>query len=360
MMKRLAFDKYSALYLWAVFMIWFGTTKSDTFLTWTTFKLVFVENVLVAVLALAFLIPLATATFDLSIGAMMSMALVITAYLSKEHTMPTVLAMLVALGACAIAGFVSGFFVVKLRVNSFIATLGMSQVITAFVLHTSAQSITSPFKQSYMDLGSKELFGLPRYFYYMLVLAIIIWFVFEYTPVGRFMFATGGNPEAARLAGVRTNWLVWGSLIASGVIAGFAGIIYSWKVGNYATSVGPGYLFPAVAAVFFGASQLKGRPNVWGTLIALYALAFGIKGLQLTFASNTIWIEPLFQGASLLAAVSLASWRGVVKVPKRKSAGEPPAATPAAREPDGELVRPSPSAAPSGIAPDGPVGVEGA
>ena len=345
MMKRLGLDKYSALYLWAVFMLYFGITQPDTFLTWTTFKLVFVENVIVAVLALAFLVPLATGTYDLSIGAMMSMSLVITAYFAAHDTMPTVLAMLVALLACAVAGFISGFFVVKLGVNSFIATLGMSEVITAFILHTSAQSITSPFSQSFMNIGSKELFGLPRYFFYMIIVALIIWFVFEHTPLGRFMFATGGNPEAARLAGVRTNWLVWGSLVASGVIAGLAGTVYSWKVGNYATTVGPGYLFPAVAAVFFGASQLKGRPNVWGTLIALYALAFGIKGLQLTFTSNTIWIEPLFQGVSLLAAVSLASYRGVVRVPKRRSSQAP--TTPSGDAHDSVLTEPDDAPSPA-------------
>ena len=130
------------------------------------------------------------------------------------------------------------------------------------------------------------MLGLPLYVYYLGVLAIIVWYVFEHTPVGRHMFATGGNPEAARLAGLRTDRLVWGSLVASAVIAGFAGIVYGWKVGNYAATVGPGYLFPAIAAVFFGASQLKGRPNVWGTFIALYALAWGIKGLQLTFTSQ--------------------------------------------------------------------------
>ncbi|HEY7627290.1 MAG TPA: ABC transporter permease [Ilumatobacteraceae bacterium] len=320
MIKRLAFDKYSALYLWALFMLYFGITKSDTFLTNTSFKLVVVENVITGVLALAFLVPLTTGTYDLSIGAMMSMSLVISAYLSKHDVMNPVLGMLVALAACGLAGFISGFFVVKLRVNSFIATLGMSQVITAFILHTSSQSITSPFPKSFMNIGAKQIFGLPRFVYYLGVLAIVLWFVFEHTPLGRYMFATGGNPEAARLAGVRTDRLVWGSLVASALIAGFAGTIYSWKVGNYAQSVGPGYLFPAIAAVFFGASQLKGRANVWGALIALYALAWGIKGLQLTFSTNTIWIEPLFQGVSLLAAVSLASRQGVIKVPRRKTA----------------------------------------
>lgn len=337
MIKRLGVDRYSALYLWVAFMVFFGITKHDTFLTRTTFKLVIQENVIIGVLALAFLVPLSTGTFDLSVGAMMSMALVITASLAKNDTMPAGLAMIVALGACALAGAIAGFFVVKLRVNSFIATLGMSQVITAFILHTSTQTITDPFTQRYLDLGTKNFFGLYRFVYYFLLLALVLWFVFEHTPLGRYMFATGGNPEAARLAGVRTDRLVWGSLVASAVIAGFAGIIYSWKVGTYAQSVGPGYLFPAVAAVFFGASQLKGRANVWGTLIALYALAFGIHGLQLTF-ENSSWIEPAFQGASLLAAVSLASRAGVIKV--RKSKAAPPAATdtPAAAPASTELV----------------------
>jgi ribose transport system permease protein len=319
MIHRLRFDKFSALYLWALFMIVFGVTKGSTFLSWTSFKLVVVEAVFTGVLALAFLVPLATGTYDLAIGANMSMALVISAYLSSTDKTPDLVAMFIALGACAIAGFISGFFVVKLKVNSFIATLGMSQVITAFVQKTSSQSINEAFTTAYRDIGRKELFGLPLYVYYLGVLAIIVWYVFEHTPVGRHMFATGGNPEAARLAGLRTDRLVWGSLVASAVIAGFAGIVYGWKVGNYAATVGPGYLFPAIAAVFFGASQLKGRPNVWGTFIALYALAWGIKGLQLTFTSNTRWIEPLFQGASLLAAVSLASRQQVIKVPKRKT-----------------------------------------
>jgi ribose transport system permease protein len=319
MIQRMRFDKYSALYLWAVFMIVFTFTEGRTFLSWTSVQLVLTDPaVYTGTLALAFLVPLATGTYDLSIGANMSMALVISAHLASNDTTPDIIAMLIALGACAVAGFISGFFVVRLKVNSFIATLGMSQVITAFVLFTSDQSINEAFTDGYRDVGREELFGLPLYWYYMMALAVIVWYIFEHTPVGRHMFAVGGNPEAARLAGLRSDRLVWGSLVASGMIAGFAGIIYGWKVGNYAATVGPGFLFPAIAAVFFGASQLKGRPNVWGTFIALYALAFGIKGLQLTFTTGTRWIEPLFQGVSLLAAVSLASRNAVVKVPRRR------------------------------------------
>jgi ribose transport system permease protein len=336
MIRRLKFDKYSAVYLWALFMVFFGITKGDTFLSSASFKLVLTDPALyTGTLALAFLVPLSTGTFDLAIGANMSMALVVSTYLASNDKTSDIVAMLIALGACAVGGFVAGFFVVKLKVNSFIATLGMSQVITAFIQRTSDQSINSAFTDSYRSIGRTELFGLPLMWYYMIGLAAIVWYVFEHTPVGRHMFATGGNPEAARLAGLRTDRLIWGSLVASAVIAGFAGIIFGWKVGNYSASVGPGFLFPAIAAVFFGASQFKGRPNVWGTFVALYALAWGIKGLQLTFISNTRWIEPLFQGVSLLAAVSLASHQGVIKVRKQKDDDGSTAATSSAGDASG-------------------------
>ena len=243
--------------------------------------MVLIENVISGVLALAFLVPLATGTYDLSIGAMMSMALVISTYMAQSTDVPQVLGMLLALVACAVAGFITGFFVVKLQVNSFIATLGMSQVITAFILHTSEQSINGAVHEGYRRSARKELFGLPA----VLLLPGASWRSICGTCSSTRRSAatcspTGGNPEAARLAGLRTDRLVWGSLVASGVIAGFAGIVYGWKVGNYAQRSGPGYLFPAIAAVFFGASQLKGRPNVWGTFIALLRAGVGHQGTR--------------------------------------------------------------------------------
>ncbi len=318
MIKRLGLDKYSALYLWGFFIIVFGLMRPDTFLSITSAKTILIENVIVGVLAIAFLVPLATGTYDLSIGTMMTMSLVVTNVIAKNEWMPPFVGLCVAVLACGFVGLISGYIVVRLKVNSFIATLGMSQIITAFVYFSSEQTISGVLGKSFQNIGNHKLFGLPLFCYYLLVIAIVVWFVLEHTPTGRHMFATGGNPEAARLAGVRTDRLVWGSLVASGLLGGFAGAVYSWKVGTYGPNVGPGYLFPAIAAVFFGASQLRGRPNVWGAMIALFALATGVKGLQLTFSGTSRYIEPLFTGLSLLAAVSLASRNSVVKIPKRK------------------------------------------
>ena len=213
-----------------------------------------------------------------------------------------------AIAICAAVGFVSSVIVVKFRVNSLIATLGMSQVLIAFQLKiANNRQITGAFARSWSRLGTRDVAGVPIVVVYLLVLAIVLWFILEHTPVGRYLFAVGGNPDAARLAGLNVERLTYGSLMASATIAGLAGVIFSMKVGTYSSSTGPGLLFPALAAVFFGASQFTRRPNVWGTLVAYFALAFGVKGLQLAFGPGTFWIQPLFQGAALLIAVALAS-----------------------------------------------------
>lgn len=318
--SRLKLDRFSALYLWGIFVVYFGLTKK-TYLSTASVSLTFGEKTIVCLLALAFLVPLVTDTFDLSIGANLGLALVILFRMNKAGQ-PIWLAAILAILACAAVGFVTGFIVVRLRVNSFIATLGMSQAVTALILMISGnRQIIDKLPRGFIRIGARRwLFNLPLYFYYMLVIAAVVWFVLEHTPLGRYMFATGGGREPARLSGVKTDLLTWGSLVASAVIAGFAGFVFAWKTNTFQNSAGPGFLFPAVAAVFFGASQLRGRANVWGTLIAVFALAFGIKGLQLSFDAGTYWIEPMFNGVSLLIAVSLASRQGVIKIRRRRQA----------------------------------------
>ena len=328
---RLGFDRFSGLYLLALFFVFFGLTE-ENFLVWNgSIEFVLTEEVIVCMLALAFLVPLTTDTFDLSIGHNMALALVIVNKLAVETDLPDGLGALIGMGACLLVGAVNGFIVVNLRVNSFIATLGMSQVVAAIIrrIHDGGQ-ITAALGDTYIDFGKANVFSftwpgsdseisLPWYFVYGLVVAVGVWYVLEHTPLGRHMFATGGNREAARLSGVSTDRLTYGSLVASAGIAGFAGLVYSWKFGTYSASVGPPLLFPAVAAVFFGASQLKSRPNVWGTIIAVYVLAFGIKGIGLRYPREIDWMQPLFEGLTLIIAVAIASRQAVIKVPKRRA-----------------------------------------
>jgi ribose transport system permease protein len=321
--------RISAVYLFALFFVIFTAINPDTFPTSATYRLVFSEGAVTCMLAMAFLVPLAANTYDLSIGAVMSLSLSLCIWFNLHTSFPAGIAAVIAILACTVVGAVSGFIVVKLRVNSFIATLGMSQVLLALALFISSnRQLIATFPDSYQNLGLNQIAGIPAVFVYLLALALVLWFVLEHTPVGRYLFATGGNQQAARLTGVRTDGVIWGSLIASGAIAGFAGVVLSMRSGIFTSSIGPGYLFPAIAAVFLGASQFQQRANVWGTLIAYFALAFGIQGLALSSSSGAVWSQPLFEGVALIVAVAFASRPVVAKLRER-------AAEPAAEQPQG-------------------------
>src|SRR5260370_19934717 len=217
--------RLSALYLWILFMVLFSLISPSTFLTSTNFRIVFSQGVVTCVLALAFLVPLAAGVYDLSVGAVMSLALAFSVYLQLHSGLSPALGAAIALVACALCGFVSGFIVVRLRVNSFIATLGLGQILFAAVLLISRdQQLTGTFPSFWSRTGNNDVAGIPIVALFLLAIAVVLWYVFEYTRVGRYLFATDGNPDAARRSGVRTDRVVWGALVASETIAGSPGV----------------------------------------------------------------------------------------------------------------------------------------
>ena len=315
--------RLSALYLWAFFMVLFGILSGSTFLTSTTYTLVFSEGVVVCILALAFLVPLACNEFDLSIGGNMVLSAAINIYLYTHTGLPVGVTAAIGVLACVGMGCVTGFVVVRLRVSSFIATLGMSQVLLAAALLISGnQQMIGEFPESWTTLGRGTILGVPTVIFILLGLSLVLWYIFEFTRIGRYLFAIGGNAEAARLSGVRTDRFRTLSLVASGGLAGFAGVVYTMRTGVLTASIGPSYLFPAAAAVFLGASQFSRRPNVWGTLIAYFALAFGIQGLLLTVSSSAVWVRPAFEGVSLIVVVAVASQQAAVRLKTKRDRSE--------------------------------------
>jgi ribose transport system permease protein len=278
----------------------------DTFLTSTNAKIVAGDQAITAMLALGIIIPLAAGVFDLSFAGVLGVSVAITAWVQVEGHGPF-LAALAAVAAAACIGAINGFVVVHLRVNSFIATLGMSSLLAAAAFWiTDGKQITEGFSDTFLDLGTKQVFGIPLPFYAMLVLAAIIYVVIEYLPVGRYLYASGGNAQAARLAGVRVDRIVFGSLVASSFVAGLTGVVLAARLGTASPDIGPSYLLPAFSAVFLGSTQIRaGRVNVLGTLLAIYLLATGVKGLQL--AGAPVYVNDLFNGAALIIAVALAA-----------------------------------------------------
>lgn len=303
-----SFGNISLIYIWIGVVVLFSIWIPDTFLTSTTLKSLASEQAVTAIVALAAVVALSAGLFDLSLGAVLGAAVILAAHLMVDTGMAPVPAVLITLLFGAAVGSLTGIMVVVFRVNSFITTLGVSSILTALIADISNNQQIIGLSPSFEKWATFELLGIQGAFWIMLVLAVVVWFVLECRPIGRYMYAIGGNPEAARLAGVRVKRIVFGTAVFTALIATVAGIVVLSRVGTGSPTLGPPYLLPAFAAAFLGSTQLKGgRFNVVGTLIAVYALATSVKGLQL--AGAPFWLPELFNGVALLVAVALAVHR---------------------------------------------------
>ena len=310
------------LYLLAFILVLFGLWIPETFLTQTTFKLVLADQVVIGILGLALLIPLTAGAFDLSVGAMLAFSLVIVSWFEADTGLNGVLSAVIALAACAAVGFLSGMLIVQVP-RQLVHRHARHEpgARRRDAVHLGQQADHRRLLRHFLDFGRRELLGIPIVVYYLVALALVLWYVLECTPLGRHLFATGANPEAARLSGVRTDRLVWGSLVASAVVAGIAGIVYGAKIGSFSNTFGPPLLFPAFAAVFFGSTQFKSGPNVWGTIARRLHARLRRQGPAARLQQGVYWITPLFNGVALIVAVALAS-RSAVPRPRPKAVAD--------------------------------------
>jgi ribose transport system permease protein len=136
---------------------------------------------------------------------------------------------------------------------------------------------------------------------------IALWVILEYTPVGRYLYAIGANQKAAQLNGIPTRTYVIGAFVASGTLAALTGVLLAAKLRIGQASVGLEFLLPALVGAFLGSTTIKpGRVNVWGTIVGVAILAVGISGIQQF--GGSFWVEPLFNGVTLLIAIGIAGY----------------------------------------------------
>lgn len=294
-----------AVYVWIAIIAFFSIYRPETFATGTTVTQILNNSAISGLAGLALLIPLAARTFDLSIGFVMSLAGVTAAHFCATG-MPLVPSVLLGIGAALVVGVINAVVVVVMKVDSFIGTLATGSIVAAFItMVTNEQDITDVrLTGPFSDIGQTEIGGVTLPVIYMLVAAVLLWVVLEYTTAGRRIYSVGFNPDAARLAGIRVDRLRFVSLVVSAGVAGVAGVALASTIGAGSPSAGQSYLLPAFAAAFLGATQLRpGRFNAMGTVIAVLVLTTGTTGLALSTAPA--WAADLFTGCVLIAALTL-------------------------------------------------------
>lgn len=308
---------YGLLILTAFLILLFSIMLPDTFPTMLNLRAILSDKAIIALLSLAAMIPMAAGRIDLTVGYGIVIWHILAISLQTLYGIPWPVAVIIVLLLGAFVGFLNGILVEVAKIDSFIATLGTGTVLYALALwHTGGRQVVGALPDGFYALSSTFVFGLPITAYYVFAITVLLWLILEYTPIGRYLYAIGANQKAAELNGIPTRKFVVGAFISSGVMTALAGVILASKLRIGQASVGLEYLLPALVGAFLGSTTIKpGRVNVWGTIIGVSILAVGISGIQQF--GGSFWVEPMFNGATLLVAIGIAGYaqrrKGAVK-----------------------------------------------
>lgn len=297
----LVFSRYGLLVAWIVTILVFGILKPDLFLQPRNFQTIFSERSVLLMLTLGMLPALAAGEYDLSSASTMGLSFVIVGWLDIIHGWPLLPTVILAVLAALLVGIVNSFVIIVLDVPSLVATLGMGTLLAGTALGIN-NLIVSPISPALVSIARTKVLGLQAVFYYALLLTLVLWYLFAYTPLGRYIYFVGAGRDVARLTGIRVNAIRAGTLIAGSVVAGVAGVLLAGRNGSVDPNFAPGLLLPAFAGAFLGSTTITpGRINPWGAFIAVYFLVTGINGLQLMRITG--WVEQVFFGAALIIGV---------------------------------------------------------
>ncbi len=301
---------YGLVFITLGLIVLFSLLLPRTFPTFTNLDNMLKRQSINALMALAVMLPMAAGKIDLSIGFGVMLWEIMAISLQTRFGIPWPAMIPIVLLGGAIIGVINAALVEFARIDAFIATLGTATVINALALwYTNGQQVVGALPESFFALSKASFFGIPILPIYPLVISLLLWVMLEHLPIGRYIYVVGANPEAARLNGIPTRKYIVLAFVLSGMIVAFAGVILASQLRIGQTSLGDSYLLPALVGAFLGSTTLKpGRVNVWGTLIAVAVLAIGITGLQQLGAE--FYVEPMFNGLTLLVAIGLAGITG--------------------------------------------------
>src|SRR4051812_12276890 len=236
--RGFSFKNVSLLYVWVAIIVLFAFWLPDTFLTETTWRSILTSQTIVAIMAMGVVVSLSAHAFDLAVGVNMGFASIMCAWALVHWGWSIPAAIAIGILAATFVGGVNAFLVSFLKIDTFIATIGVTSVLTGVVVAVPDNQDIVGLPLSFQDLALNRFLGIEYPVYVMIVLAIVLWYVLEHTPFGRYVYATGSAPEAARLAGLRTHRLVALTLIITGVCTGIAGVLLTAQVGGSSPSLG--------------------------------------------------------------------------------------------------------------------------
>ena len=311
-------EQYALVLLLVGVCLFFGiySGTSDVFFSLGNCRTVGGNQAVPVVLALAVVVPLTCGQYDLSVGANAGLCSIAAASISAKHHCPLLLAIAATVAIGGAVGLINGLLVARCGLNSLIATLGTTSVVAGVVSwYTNNETIINGIPESLTNFGNTNVVGVPYVVLPVIVIAIAVYYMLEHTPFGRYLASVGSNSESSKLVGIRTERVVLGSLVTSGLLSGMAGVLLLARLGSATPQTGPGYTLAALSAAFLGSTAIKpGVFNVPGAIVGVIFVAISINGLGLAGAAD--WVQPTFTGLALILAVAIS-----LTIAKRRMSG---------------------------------------
>jgi simple sugar transport system permease protein len=299
-----------------VALIIIGSLISPVFLNQNNITTILTSSAALALVVLAESLIILTGKFDLSLEsiygfapAIGAMVVLPAAQFGFGFELPTAVGIIVVLLVGGVVGFINGFMVVGLRLNAFIVTLAMLIILRGMLVGATSGRTLFDLPDAFYGLMVISFLGMPLAVWLAAVAFLIAGLVLRYHRLGRALYAIGGNPEAARAAGIRVERITWGVYVLAGILAALGGLAITGYVGAISANQGNGLIFTVFAAAVIGGISLDGgKGTMFGALTGV--LLLGVVQNVLTLAQvPSFWIQAIY-GAIILGSLMIARFAG--------------------------------------------------
>lgn len=280
---------------------------SPQFLTVSNWTIIITQVSINALLAFGVTFVIITGGIDLSLGSMVAVTGVMAAMLAHPDTFPVALPIFAGLLTGLLMGVFNGFIITKSKIAPFIVTLGTMTIGRGLALILSKGRPVSNLSDSFNFIGGGDIFGIPFPIIVLIIIFIICTIILKKTILGRYIYAVGGNEQAARASGINVNQVKMAVYSISGILAGLAGILLTSRITTGQPNAGAGFELDAIAAaVIGGTSTSGGTGTMTGTLIGV--LLIGVINNGLDLLNVTSYYQQVVMGIIIIGAVVLDSW----------------------------------------------------
>jgi putative xylitol transport system permease protein len=309
--RRLILQEYG-IFLAFLLLVVILSFSNEFFLTGGNISNVLLQTSINGVLAIGMTFVILTRGIDLSVGSVVALAGIVSASFATTSATagvigapyPVAVGLLVGVLVGIVCGSISGAIVSRFSVPAFVATLGMLSAARGMTLIYGGGRPVPALTPAFRWIGTGDVFGLPAPVIVLAVVFAVSWWILNRTRFGRYIYAVGGNPHAAKTSGINTGRIRFTVYVISGGLAGLAGILLSARTGSGLPQAGVAYELDAIAAVVIGGTSLSGGVGrVTGTLIG--ALIIGVMNNGLDLMGIQSYYQQVLKGALIVGAVML-------------------------------------------------------